>query len=96
VSTLDGVAALSTAATFSIADISTPLIRASTMCTIGIKPTFYLVGRRSILQNQYQVASSKVFGQDTIMLCPIEMQNKTVGAMINATQYGFAKTSTMW
>ena len=61
-----GVAALSTAATLSIADISTPLNRASTMApimsafaagtalgpalggyladTIGINPTFYLVG----------------------------------------------------
>jgi len=37
--------------------------------------------------------ASRVFGEDTMMLRPIEMQNKTVGEILNETQYGFAKTS---
>jgi hypothetical protein len=37
--------------------------------------------------------SSKVFGEDSMMLLPIELQNKTVGDILKKKQYGFAKTS---
>jgi len=37
--------------------------------------------------------ASKVFGEDTMMLRPIEMQNKTVGEILKEKQCGFAKTS---
>ena len=36
--------------------------------------------------------SSKVFGEDTMLLRPIALQNKSVGMILNETQYGFAKT----
>lgn len=36
--------------------------------------------------------ASKVFGEDTMMLRAIQLQNKTVGEIIKETQYGSAKT----
>jgi hypothetical protein len=37
--------------------------------------------------------TSKVFGEDTMLLQPTELQNKTVAQILKRTQYGFAKTS---
>ena len=37
--------------------------------------------------------SSKVFGEDTMMLQAVALQNKTVAEIIKEHQYGFAKTS---
>lgn len=36
--------------------------------------------------------TSKVFGEDTMLLRPIEMEQKTVHDIVNGKQYGFAKT----